>query len=216
MGRPPACERQLRHATSCWRKAGTAAPRGTPPTTAPAHHTPLTQVRGTGRTAGSIMRRGRAIFTIAIVCCCLPCNRLPGHFCARKAGHMEGLGWQQCPASQHSHWPHKPRSWHCGDDCACPCPCAPTAADRDRVAARGSTLTGTTPLPAREQGYWPAARKSSSALGCELPARRWGPTGKLFPNSGWHTPRRRACRLTTAGGSTSSCTERHQGWCDVL
>ena len=57
----------------------------------------------------------------------------------------------------------------------------------------------------------PAARKSSSALGCELPARRWGPTGKLFPNSGWHTPRRRACRLTTAGGSTSSCTERRQG-----
>ena len=66
-------------------------------------------------------------------------------------------------------------------------------------------------MPAREQGYWPAARKSSSALGCELPARRWGPTGKLFPNSGWHTPRRRACRLTTAGGSTSSCTERRQG-----
>ena len=90
----------------------------------------------------------------------------------------------------------------------CPCPCAPTAADRVRGAARRQTRTGTMPLPARERGCWPAARKSLSALGCELPARLWGSTGKLFPNSGWHTPRRWACRPTTADGSTSSCTER--------
>ena len=28
-----------------------------------------------------------------------------GHFCARKAGRTEGLGWQQRPVSQHSRWP---------------------------------------------------------------------------------------------------------------
>ena len=80
------------------------------------------------RTAGSIMRRGRASFTIAIACCCLPWNRLPRHFFARKAGHMEGLGWQQCPASQHSHWPHKPCSSRCGAERAVRRP--PTARPR--------------------------------------------------------------------------------------
>ena len=102
-----ACEKQLLHATSCWRKAGDSCPtwRTAYDGARPPHPT---NAGRTGCTAGSIMRRGRAIFATAIACCCRP-------------------------------------------------------------------------------------------------------TGKLFPNSGWHTPRRRECRLTTAGGSTPSCTERRQG-----
>ena len=47
--------------------------RRRPPTTPYADTGP-----GTDRTVGGIMRRGHALFTIAIACCCRPCNRLPG------------------------------------------------------------------------------------------------------------------------------------------
>ena len=45
--------------TACWPEAGIAAPCGVPPITALAHHSQVTQAPETGRTAGSIMRRGR-------------------------------------------------------------------------------------------------------------------------------------------------------------
>ena len=45
--------------TACWPEAGIAAPCGVPPITALAHHSQVTQAPEIGRTAGSIMRRGR-------------------------------------------------------------------------------------------------------------------------------------------------------------
>ena len=54
----------------------------------------------------------------------------------------------------------------------CPCPCAPTGCGK-RVDAYGD-----------------------HAFACP----RTGPTGKSFPQNGWHTPRRWECRPTTADG----------------
>ena len=46
----------------------------------------------TGHMAGSITRRGLDISTFTRACCYLPCSRIPGHCCARRAAVRAG-GW---------------------------------------------------------------------------------------------------------------------------
>ena len=67
------------------------------------------------------------------------------------------------------------------------------------------------PLPANQR----IDRTGLPARRARIVERAWVPDGQVvpqqYPSSGWHTPRRRECRPTTAGGSTSSCTERRHG-----